>query len=142
MGVGWPQTGQGEGELAPGVLPLQQICMHSAAERVPPPVVPESQKRRESDPSHASADGPFLGVEPVGHDPLRPSCVECGVCEGVVRLLEHDDIVRSALVEVPVLVGVDGIDLHADAGEVLRGLLHAHPDVLQVGVLAGFPGQD
>ena len=60
----------------------------------------------------------------------------------VVGLLEHGHIVHAALVEIPVFVHIDRINLDADIPEILPGNLHRLADIVHIGPLSAFAGEN
>ncbi len=53
--------------------------------------------------------------------------VEGFVFLDVVSLLEHGDVVRTAFMEIAVLVGVDGVDFSPTMRKYFRASLQASP---------------
>ena len=87
-------------------------------------------------------EGALLGVEAIGPHPLVAHEMEGLVLVRVVGLLKHGDIVRAALVEVTVLIGVDRVDLQPHHAEVLPGQLAGLADVLHAALDAALAGED
>ena len=64
------------------------------------------------------------------------------VLVGIVCLLKNGDIVGPALVEIAVLVGVDGVDLQPHHAEVLPGQLAGLADIFHIALGAALSGED
>ena len=104
--------------------------------------VRQPQQGGEANAPHPAHQGPFLGLEPVGPDPLVAHQVQRLVLGGVIRLLEHGHIVGAARPEIAVLVAVDGVDLQPHHAEVLPGQGAGLADVLHAAHGAALAGED
>ena len=64
------------------------------------------------------------------------------VLVGVIGLLKNGDVVGPALVEIAVLVGVDGVDLQPHHAEVFSGQLAGLADIFHIALGAALSGED
>ena len=136
-----PQPGAGQGHLRLRVLALQIVDVEGAGQRVLPEVA-QPQQRRKGHAPHPAPEGALLRVEAIGPHPLVAHEVEGLVLFDVVGLLKHGDVVRAALVEIAVLVGVDGVDLQPHHAEVLPGQLAGLADVFHTALGPALAGQE
>ena len=106
------------------------------------PKVGQPQQGGEGHPPHPAPEGALLGVEAVGPHPLVAHQVQGLVLVGVIGLLKNGDVVGPALVEIAVLVGVDGVDLQPHHAEVFSGQLAGLADIFHIALGAALSGED
>ena len=119
------------------VSALHKPCVQPACVRVAPEVA-ETQEGAERRAPHAASHRALLSVRTVREHPLAPRQVQLAVKRGVVRLLEHRDVIDAAFVQVGVFVLVHGVHFHAHHAEALGGQLARLADVGGVGARAVF----
>ena len=135
-----PQAGAGEGHLCVGVFALEIVDVQGSGQGVFSEVR-QAQQGGEAHAAHAAHERPLLGLEAVGPDALVALQVEGLVFVCVIRLLEDGDVIRAAVPQVAVFVGVHGVDLQADHAEVFPGDLHGFADVLHAALGPALAGQ-
>ena len=96
------------------------------------PEVGQPQQGRKRPPRASRPEGRALGVEAVGPHPLVAHQVQGLVLVGIVCLLKNGDIVGPALVEIAVLVGVDGVDLQPHHAKYFRASFAGLADIFHI----------
>ena len=135
------QARTGEGNLGARILALDVVGMHGGCIGILAEIV-QAQKCRESDTSHAAHQRSFLSTDAVWENSLVAGQMQLLVLIRVIGFLEHGDIVRAALVQIGVLIGIHRINLHAANAEILTRDLAGAADVLHIRHSAAFAGQN
>ena len=135
------QARAAQAQLGVRIGAVEQIGVQARGQGVLAEVV-QAQQGGHGHAAHSAAQGAFLGVEAIGPDALVAQQMQLLVSLGVVGFLKDGDVIHAAFVQVGVLVGVDGVDFHADVAEVAARDLHRLADVFQAGMRAAFARED
>ena len=100
-----PQPGAGKCNLGLGIFLLQKPGVHACGKGILPEIV-KPQQGAEAHAPHAAHQGPLLGIDAVGENPLVPGQMEGLVFIRIIGFLEHGHIIRPALVKISVFIGV------------------------------------
>ena len=125
------QARTGERHFRLRILALQIVDVQRARKRVLAEIG-KSQKRREPDAAHSAAQSTLLRVKAIRPDALMSHQVQFFVCYNVIRFLKNGHIVGAALVQIAILIRVDGINLQPDHAEIFARKLARLADIFDI----------
>ena len=135
------QAGAGKCNLCVRVFALDQPGVHTGRESVLAEII-QTQKGRETNTAHATHKRALLGIDAVRENPLVAGQMQGLVFVRIVSLLEYGHIVRTAFMQISVLIRIHGIDFHANYLKILAGNLAGLADVFDSRLAAALTGQN